>query len=86
MRCHCFPVSPFTFKRKAPAPGARGDGDLDQVDDVVREDDADLKRPVVGKKAAVEQVFGCLQTPENYKANTRRENECARLILKADET
>ena len=56
MRCKCCPVSPLTFQRKTPSPGcARGDGDLDKVDDVVHEDDADLKSPVVGKKHVVEQ-------------------------------
>ena len=52
MRCSCCtPVSPFTFARlHSPDGKAGGEGDLDAVDDEVRDDDADVHNFVVGKK------------------------------------
>ena len=52
MRCACCrPVSPITRFRKQPSDGpAGGEGDLDVVDEVVRDEDAGVENFIVGKK------------------------------------
>ena len=85
MSCRCCPVSPLAFLRKPAAIDGEGGGEnLDQVDDEVREADADTTRPAIGKKPDASPLVRPLPSPKPM-TEAEWEEHCANGHLPYDE-